>query len=64
MDKPKHQHELNGHIQSLIRSICIELYNPNSLLEDLTLVEEENSSITQYAKSLISKGVINYIDLN
>lgn len=64
MDKPKHQHELNGQIQSLIRSICIQLYNPNSLLNEPSLVDEENSAITECARNFISKGFINYIDFN
>ena len=35
LDKPKDQQEINEQIQSIIKALCIKLYNPNVLMEDI-----------------------------
>lgn len=66
MDKPSHQQKINGEIQSMIRAICIELYNPNELLRelpiDLPLIEKESEQVHKKAQEIISKGLIEYVD--
>jgi len=61
LDKPKDQHQINSKIQGIIRAVCIELYNPNVLMNiDVVDNESEDNKIT--AKGFIDKGIINYLD--
>lgn len=68
MDKPSHQQKINGEVQSIIRAICIELYNPNKLFgelqSELPLIENESEQVHKHAQEIISKGLISYIDFN
>ena len=60
MDKPKHQQKLNGEIQSVIKAICNELYNPNELLND-SLIKKETEEIQKKAREIIAAGLIKYL---
>lgn len=44
MDKPKNQQQINEKIQSVVKAICIELYNPNKLLSEKLIVEVDKKS--------------------
>ena len=60
LDKPSNQHTINLKIQSIIKAICVELYNPNELMNEY-LVDEVSEEYKKIAKKFIDDGLVIYI---
>jgi hypothetical protein len=63
MDKPRDQDKINEKIQELMKAICIELYNPDSMMKDCISVEKPSSIFFELAKKAINKKWINYLGI-
>ena len=61
MDKPEKQDPINGKIQKLIKAICIELYNPDALMNNKIKVDSPIEYI-DLAKKAINEGWVNFLD--
>ena len=60
LDKQNKQHVINRKIQSIIKAICIELYNPNDLMNQ-NLVKNESEEYKEIAKKIIKEKVFTFI---
>ena len=61
MDKPEGQDPINGKIQKLIKAICIELYQPETLMNSKVRVENPNKEFLELAKKAISNKWIHFL---
>ena len=61
MDKPEVQDPINGKIQNLIKAICIELYQPETLMNGKVKVEKPNEKFLELAKKAINNKWIHFL---
>lgn len=61
MDKPRKQDKVNGKIQNLIKAICIELYQPETLMNGKVKVEKPNEKFLELAKKVINNKWIHFL---
>jgi hypothetical protein len=60
MDKPHSQQTINEKIQTVIKAICIELYNPNQLLS-IKLVDEVDENYKIIASNFIKNKELRFL---
>ena len=61
MDKPETQDPINGKIQKLIKAICIELYHPDTLMNNKIQVEKPSKDFFELAKKAHNEGWIHFL---
>ena len=62
MDKPQSQDKINETIQELMKAICIELYNPNTLMQNKIQVPTPKEKFSELAKKSIHEYWITLLD--
>jgi hypothetical protein len=62
MDKPQSQDKINETIQELMKAICIELYNPNTLMQNKIQVPTPKEKFSELAKKAIHENWITFLD--
>lgn len=61
MDKPQSQDKINETIQELMKAICIELYNPNTLMKNKIQVPTPKAKFIELAKKAIRENWITFL---
>ncbi|MDO4880852.1 MAG: hypothetical protein Q3983_06190 [Capnocytophaga sp.] len=62
MDKPETQDPINGKVQELIKAICIELYQPDTLMNAKIEVEKPSEKAFELAKKAIAENRIHFLN--
>ena len=62
MDKPQKQYHINVKIQEVMKAICIELYDPNNMMENKISVATPASEFITLAKKAIHEGWIHFLN--
>jgi hypothetical protein len=62
MDKPQSQDKINETIQELMKAICIELYDPNTLMQNKIQVPTPKTKFIELAKKAIRENWITFLD--
>ena len=62
MDKPQKQYHINVKIQEVMKAICIELYDPNNIMENKISVTTPAPEFVTIAKKAIHEGWIHFLN--